>query len=448
LGSLVRILSPKRYLLSFFWGAFMTQLAPANPQNSPEPSHTSPAANSPKSLRPKNLRWLIPIGLLLVGLGFGIRAWLPQPREHELELSGRIEGYESDLGAKTGGRIESVAVREGDRVRQGQVIARLEDQELQAELAAAQASKAAAQQQVAQAQSQIGVIQSQIQEARLTLQQAQGETTGRVNEAEATVATTQAQLAEAQAQVQQAEAELRLARLERDRYQTLAADGAVPQQSFDQAQTRFETAQETLGARQASLVAAARQVRAAQGGLTQAETTQLDPNIRTTQITRLQRQLEQANAQVAAAKAEVERAIANENEVAARLTNLTITSPIDGIVMNRMVEPGEVISAGTAVITVVNLDNVYLRGYIPEGEVGSVRVGQPAQVFLDSDPEQPLEAQVLAVDTEASFTPENIYFRDDRVTQVFGLRLGIENPNGFAKPGMPADGKILLAEQE
>jgi HlyD family secretion protein len=92
----------------------------------------------------------------------------------------------------------------------------------------------------------------------------------------------------------------------------------------------------------------------------------------------------------------------------------------------------------------VNLEEVYLRGYIPEGEVGDVRVGQPAQVFLDSAPNEPLEATVSAVDTEASFTPENIYFRDDRVTQVFGLKLSIENPGGFAKPGMPADGEILL----
>ena len=121
---------------------------------------------------------------------------------------------------------------------------------------------------------------------------------------------------------------------------------------------------------------------------------------------------------------------------------------MDGVVVSRMVEPGEVISAGAAVIMVVNLEQVYLRGYIPEGDVGHVRVGQPAQVFLDSDPEQPLQAQVLAIDTEASFTPENVYFRDDRVTQVFGLRLGIENPDGFAKPGMPADGKILLEKIE
>lgn len=425
----------------------MTQLAPSGSPGASGAKEPPNPERSPQSSRPKKLWRLIPVGLLLVGVAFGVRSWLFSPEETAIELSGRIEGYETDLGAKVGGRVESVTVREGDRVEAGEAIARLDAAEVQAQLEAAQASRAAAEQQVTQAQSQIGVIESQIQEAQLTLQQSEGDTVGRVNQAEAQVAGAEAQLAQARAQAQQAEAELRLARLERDRFQTLASEGAVPQQQFDEVQTRFETAQETVAARQAAVAAAERQVRAAQGGLTQAETSQLNPDIRTAQITRLQRQLEQANAQLAAAQAEVERAIANESEVAARLDNLEILSPIDGVVVSRMVEPGEVISAGTTIVTVVNLDEVYLRGYIPEGDVGNIRVGQPAQVFLDSAPNEPLDATVIAIDTEASFTPENIYFEDDRVTQAFGLRIGIENPDGFAKPGMPADAEIPLPEE-
>ncbi|MBF2078168.1 MAG: efflux RND transporter periplasmic adaptor subunit [Synechococcales cyanobacterium T60_A2020_003] len=426
----------------------MSQTVSSAPQGTTDESKGGSLSAPQKRSPLKKLRLLIPLGLLVVGVGWGIRAWLYHPDDHALRLSGRIEGYETDLAAKSGGRIESVAVREGDRVQSGQVIARLDDDELQAEYAAAQASVAAAQQQVRQAQSQIAVVQSQIEEAQLVLQQSEGDTVGRVSQAEATVATAQAQLAEAQAQVQQAQSELELARLDRDRLRSLLNDGAIAQQQFDQAQTRYETAQGTLEARQAGVTAAERQVRAAEGGLTQAETTQLNPDIRVAQIARLQTQLDQANAQLAAAQAEEKRAIANQAEVAARLANLEIVSPIDGVVVTRMVEPGEVISMGTTVMTVVNLEDVYLRGYIPEGEVGNVRVGQDAQVFLDSAPDQPLAATVIAIDTEASFTPENIYFQNDRVTQVFGLRLDIENPEGFAKPGMPADGEILLSGEQ
>ncbi len=425
----------------------MTQVAPSNPSSSPT---SSPAGQTVQTDPPKRslLRLAIPLLLVVVAAAWGAKTWLFQTQETGLTLSGRIEGYDTHLGAKTGGRVESVAVREGDRVQAGQVIARLDDGELQAAYQAAQAATLAARQQAIQAESQIAVVQSQLAEAALTLQQSEGDTVGRVSQAEATVATTEAQLAQAQAQVQRAVSELHLAEVERDRLQSLLADGAVPQQDLDVAQTRFETAQSNLAASQASLLAAERQVNAAQGSLVQVQTTQLNPDIRSAQLTRLQRQLEQAQAQQRAAQAEVERAIALEQEVAARLANLAIVSPIDGVVLNRMVEPGEVIGAGATVATVINLDDVYLRGYIPQGEVGNVRVGQAAQVFLDSDPNQPLAATVIAIDTEASFTPENIYFRDDRVTQVFGLRLGIDNPDGFAKPGMPADGEIVLSEEE
>jgi HlyD family secretion protein len=175
----------------------------------------------------------------------------------------------------------------------------------------------------------------------------------------------------------------------------------------------------------------------------QAETASLNPEIRRTQIERLQTQLEQGRSQVEAARSEIANAQAARQEIAARLNDLAVASPIAGIVTVRSIEPGEVIAPGKMLLTVVDLNDVYLRGYLPEGRIGEVRVGQAAQVFLDSAPDRPLAATVTAIDTEASFTPENIYFKDDRVKQVFGLKLGIDNPEGFAKPGMPADAKII-----
>lgn len=429
----------------------MTQTVPVPPdaENTDSLTGQPESKSGQKPSLKKKLRLLIPLGLLIIAAGFGLRYWLTRPDDDVIQLSGRIESYESDLGAKVGGQVESVAVREGDRVTAGQVVARLDDKELLAQLEAAKATVSAAQQKVTEAGLQIDVVESQVREAQLTLEQSQGDTTGRVNQAEATVATAQAQLSSAQAQAQEAGSALELARADRDRFSTLAAQGAISQQQFDQIQTQFKTASDTFAARQAAVAAARQQVSAAQGALTQSQTSQLNPEIRTAQINRTQKQQGQAQAQFAAAQADLEQAKAAQSEIEARLNDLEIKSPIDGVVLTRTVEPGEVISAGTAILTVMNLEDVYLRGYIPEGQVGNVRIGQAAQVFLDSAPEQPLPATVTAVDTEASFTPENIYFEDDRVTQVFGLKLEIDNPGGFAKPGMPADGKILLeAEAE
>jgi HlyD family secretion protein len=380
-------------------------------------------------------------------LAVGIRYGLQRTDDRLVEMSGRIEGYEVDLGAKVGGRLTEITVREGDSVKPDQVVARLDDGELQAQFNTATAGVTAAQEQVNQAQLQLRVLDSQMLESTLTVEQSQGDAIGRVSQASALVAAAQAALILSQAQLQEAQAAAQLAQTDRDRLAALLAEGAVAQQQFDQAQTQWQTAQETVKARRAAVGAAQEQVRAAQGALTQSQTNRLNPEIRRVQLERIGIQKEQAVANLAAATANLDRAKSTREEVASRLADLTIKSPLGGVVVTRTAEPGEVITPGTIVLTVVNLAEVYLRGYIPEGEVGAIQIGQPAEVFLDSAPDRPLKAIVAAVDAEASFTPENIYFKNDRVSQVFGVKLALENPEGFAKPGMPADARLVRGDQ-
>ena len=84
-------------------------------------------------------------------------------------------------------------------------------------------------------------------------------------------------------------------------------------------------------------------------------------------------------------------------------------------------------------------------GADPEGRIGEVKAGQAARVYLDSKPDAPIDAVVTRIDPEATFTPENTYFRDDRVKQVVGVKVQLKGAVGFAKPGMPADGEILAS---
>ena len=102
--------------------------------------------------------------------------------------------------------------------------------------------------------------------------------------------------------------------------------------------------------------------------------------------------------------------------------------------------------AGTAIVTLIDLSRVYLRGFIPEGQIGNVKLGQAARVYLDSAPDRPLDSVVGRIDPQATFTPENTYFRNDRVKQVVGVKLQLKAGfGGAAKPGMPADGEILIS---
>ena len=137
------------------------------------------------------------------------------------------------------------------------------------------------------------------------------------------------------------------------------------------------------------------------------------------------RQMEEVNAQIASAQADVEADVAALRKIEADLGDLTIRAPIDGTILTRSAEPGRVIQPGQTIFTMVDLTKLYLRGFVPEGEVGRVKVGQQAQVFLDSNPKEAIPAEVIRIDPQAMFTPENTYFKDDRVKQVLGLKLGL-----------------------
>lgn len=420
--------------------------------------HASLPEISEKLKRRPNLRLIIPLSLLITsGLLLALYLLSPpklrsilkifpisgQMEQRVINLSGRIEGYETDVGAKTGGRVDYVAVREGDLVRKNQVIVRINDTEVQAQLRGALAQIAKAQAQANQSSQKMSEIKNQSREAELNLQQAKVDSQGRIYQAIANVAQSEAQLGQAEAQVNQAEASLKLSQVNYDRYAQLVSEGASSKQQFDQAKATFASDKATLLSRIAVVNAARQQVNAAQGALVQAHSTGLNSDIRKAQIDELYNQLAQAQSQLKAAQAEVKNAIASRQQIVAQISYLNVVSPIDGVVTARSVEPGEVVTSGKTLLIVINPKTVYLRGYVPEGSIGQIRVNQRAKVFLDSAPNKPLLAWVSAIDTEASFTPENIYFHDDRVKQVFGIKIAIDQPGGFAKPGMPADANIF-----
>jgi HlyD family secretion protein len=404
-----------------------------------QPENFEPPGKKKRSPQP-----LIIISLLLTISGVALWHLSHASKPSPIRLSGRIEGYETDVGTKVAGRIISVSVREGEEVIEGQLLVRLDDAETIAQLQGATARLNASQQMELQAQLQINLLENQIREAELGAQQAQGDTSGRVLQAESNLAAVEAQLSQAQAQQQQAESELKLAQKNLDRFSELLRQGVIAEQQYDQAQTNVETAQANLLSRQAAVASFQRLVNAAQGQLTQVQTTELNPNIRNLQTQNLRTQLAQTRLKLAAASADVANAKAAQEEVKARVANQSILSPIKGVVTARNVEPGTVVTPGKNLLTVINPQQLYLRGYIPEGDIVRIRLGQDVRIFLDSRPNQPLLGKITAIDPQASFTPENIYFKEDRVRQVFGLRVSLDNLEGYAKPGMPADAEIVL----
>jgi HlyD family secretion protein len=345
-------------------------------------------------------------------------------------VSGRIEGDDSAVASKTTGRILEVRVREGDSVNAGDMIATLDDAQIRAREDQARDALSEAESKRMAAEEQIAVLQEQLAQSQLQVGQSRLDTEGHVGQAEADLATAQSELAQQLAAYQ-------IAAFNRDAYTRLAKTGAVSEQQGLQAST-------TADQQFAVVTASRRRVEASQSQLTTAEATLSNPGIRESQVASVRRQIAEQEAEVASATAQTEQAQAELAEAEDNRKDLTIRAPFSGTVVTRGAEPGEEVVAGTAVITLLDLSKVYLRGFVPEGQIGKVKVGQSARIYLDSNSKKPIYAYVSRIDPQATFTPENTYFRDDRVKQVVGLKLQLIGGFGFAKPGMPVDGEVLV----
>jgi len=372
---------------------------------------------------------------LAVALLGGLSTWWfyfrqPAAPKEVIAVSGRIESDDAVVAAKTSGRVREITVREGDLVKAGQIIAVLDDDQIKARVDQARSGVEQSEAKLQGARRQIAVLQAQLEQSRLGVNQARTDAEGRVSQAQAHVAEAEASLARAVADHKQARADA-------ERFTTLARQGDAPARDGEQARTTAE-------AHAAVVEAARKQVEAAQGALLAAKANLDNPAIRAAQSASIEEQIRQAQSDIQSAEAEVARARAQLQEAEANRSDLQIVAPFDGTIATRSAEPGEVVTQGTAIVTLLNPGQVYLRAFIPEGDVGRVRTGQLARVYLDSNPKQPLDAIVSRIDPQASFTPENTYFRDDRVKQVVGVKLQLTNSQGFAKPGMPADGEVLV----
>jgi HlyD family secretion protein len=143
------------------------------------------------------------------------------------------------------------------------------------------------------------------------------------------------------------------------------------------------------------------------------------------------------------ARARVDASAAGLSLAETRLSQATLTVPMSGLVMAKHAEPGEMLAAGAPVITVAKMDEVWLRGYIPEADVGRVTVGQKARVTADAWPGRTLEGRVSFISSEAEFTPKNVQTEKERVKLVYRIKVTLPNPKGELKPGMPVDATIL-----
>ncbi len=125
-----------------------------------------------------------------------------------------------------------------------------------------------------------------------------------------------------------------------------------------------------------------------------------------------------------------------------RLKEMTILSSLDGVVLHKNLEVGEMANPGVSILTVMNPREIWVRAYVPEEEVGRIKIGDAARIKVDAYPGRTFSGRIIEIGSEAEFTPKNVQTKKERVNMVFRIKIAVDNPEGILKPGMPADADI------
>jgi HlyD family secretion protein len=355
-----------------------------------------------------------------------------------IRLSGNIELTEVDISFKIPGKLIERTVDEGDAVKKGQLVARIDQLQSLQQKAAQQASVQSAAMQLAQSLTLIAwqkaTIQGDLAMRRAEVEQAQAHVD------ELLAGARPQEVEEAQAAVADARSQAEQARLDWERAQTLFKNDDISRAQYDQAQARWNSARAILkqaeerwrlvkeGPRQEQIAAARAALARAQAALRVSEANELE-------IRRREQEL-------SARKAELERAKAQLGVADSQLQDTTVYSPVDGVVLVKSAEVGEVLAAGATVVTIGDLDHPWLRGYINETDLGRVKLGQRVKVTTDSFPGKVYQGRISFIASAAEFTPKQIQTPEERVKLVYRIKVDVENPNRELKGNMPVDAEI------
>jgi len=322
---------------------------------------------------------IVPL-ILIVALAVGAFFYFRKgegPGKGGLRISGNIEITTVEASFKIPGRVAERPVREGQVVAAGQVLARLDDQDLKLEIAQRKA---------------------QVDAARAVLE-------------ELTSGSRKEEIAQAQAAWERAQAEERRARSDFERQKRLYEREVISAREFDLAKTAFEAAE-----------ARSREAREFLNLVRK--------GARAEKIEQARFALEQAQKALEAART--------------RLGYATLTAPIAGTVLSENIQAGEYVVPGTPIVTLGDVQRVYLRAYINETDLGRVKIGQKVKIATDAFPGKTYEGTITYISPQAEFTPKNIQTHKERVKLVYRIKVDIPNPDLELKPGMPADGEILF----
>lgn len=353
--------------------------------------------------KPKMLVWIFVgvIGILIVVGCWWFFLHKPPFPEGLVQANGRIEGDHYTVSSKWPGRVSELLAREGDAIEKTQILVKLDDTQIRTKLD--------------QASSAVDVMNAQLKAAKTAF----------------TVfkKTVPLKIATAKAGLNHANAEL---------ISSLANEN---QMHKDSERFRELLKRETVERRRSELADLSWKVARAQHSTAQSARTQAEKLLAETDLERDKIQVKES--EVDAIAAQVIQAQAQLAEAQSVLDDLIIRAPEAGIITTRIVDLGEMVAAGSPLFDIVDLDKLFLKVYVPEKDIGKIRLGLAAQIYTDAFPDKPFLATIRYIASQAEFTPKEVQTPDERVKLVYAVKLYLEtNPEHQLTPGLPADAVI------
>lgn len=374
------------------------------------------------------------------GIGFYIYSTRSQKDPNRLPVSGNIELTQVDISFKVPGKLIELDVDEGTFVKKGMVIARIDREQVEQQRSRDEASVAASQSQYQQMETAVR-WQTETLESDIALRKAE------VRAAQAKLDLLLAgsrpqEIQQAQAAVSDLTAQRDQAKADWDRAQDLFKNDDISRAQYDQYRTRLDSTNAVLRQAQEKLALVQEGPRKEDIEAARAEVERAKAAQQASEANRLE--VERRQQDVKAHLADVQRAKAQVAMTQTQINDTVVISPIDGVVLVKSAEIGEVLAAGTTVVTIGDIDHPWLRAYINETDLGRVKLGQPVRLASDSFPGKTYPGHVSFISSEAEFTPKQIQTREERVKLVYRIKIDVENPQHELKSNMPVDGEIQL----
>jgi len=386
-------------------------------------------------------RTILILTLVAIGIAgaLAFRGLRAKP-DNRILISGNIELTQVNIAFKVSGRLISRAVDEGDVVKKGMIVATLDRDQLLRQREREVATLAQAQSQSAQASTTVEWTResqaSDLDQRRADLYAAQA----RLRELEA--GSRPQEIKEASAAVEAARAESERTQKDWERAQVLYKQDDISASQFDQYRKNAESAAAALRQAQEHLALVKEGPRKEQIEAARAQVTRAAASVQWAQAQKLD--VTRKEQDVVARRADIERERAQIALIDAQLADTIVASPIDGVVLVKAANVGEILAPGTTVVTIGDIDHPWLRGYINEHDLGRVKLGTKARITTDSYPGKVYWGKVGFIASEAEFTPKQIQTSEERLKLVYRIKIDVDNPQHELKSNMPADAEIVL----